>query len=173
LAPLKAKSNFSRVFKYNSPKYLIFVGCFFAGISGACNPIFGVIFSKVMTLLTVPLPMLVKWKGEDYLMEEMSFWCIMILFVAIATMLGVMFRTIAFGKLGENLTYSVRSMLYLNILEKNIGFHDERDHNASVLSASLGTDSAFIYACTENVGPYMEAFFALATGLVIGFYYCW
>jgi len=97
----------------------------------------------------------------------------MIVFVAIAIWLGVTLRMIAFGKLGENLTYSIRSIFYLNILEKNIGFHDERDHNASVLSASLGTDSAFIYACTENVGPYMEAFFALATGLVIGFCYCW
>ena len=97
----------------------------------------------------------------------------MITFVALATLFGVMFRTISFGKLGENLTYSIRSILYLNILKKHIGFHDERDNNASVLTARMSTDSAFIYGCTENVGPYLEAFFALVTGLVFGFYYCW
>jgi len=126
-----------------------------------------------MTLLTVPYPLLRRWKGEDYLQEEISFWCLMITFVALATGLGVMLRTIAFGKLGENLTYSIRNILYLNILEKNIGFHDERENNASVLSASMATDSAYIYGCTENAGPYLEAFFALMTGLVFGFYFCW
>ena len=98
----------------------------------------------------------------------------MITFVALATGLGVMLRTIAFGKLGENLTYSIRNILYLNILEKNIGFHDDRENNTRVLSSTMAIDSVdYFYGCTEYVVIYLEVFFALMTGLVFGFYFCW
>jgi len=64
--------------------------------------------------------------------------------------------------------------LYKSILEKHVGFFDERENNASVLTSSMAQDSALINGVsTESLGPYTDAFFALFGGLVVGFYWCW
>jgi hypothetical protein len=63
-------SSFKKIYKYNEPKILIVVAIFMSAISGASQPIFGVIFSKVMNLLTVPLAYIPFVYGAGFDMQD-------------------------------------------------------------------------------------------------------
>lgn len=62
----------------------------------------------------------------------------------------------------------------MHILEKDIGFFDFRENNASVLTTAMAQDTSLINgASSESLGPYSDGFFALVGGLAIGFYFSW
>lgn len=67
----------------------------------------------------------------------------------------------------------VREVLYTNILQKNIGWFDERDNAPSVLTSTMSTETAVINGVGgESIGPTVEAVFGMIVGIAIGFYYC-
>ena len=68
LAEEKAKtSGYAKLAPYNNPFYLIIIATFGAIISGSVQPILGVVFAKLLGLLTAPLELLDAAYGEDYL----------------------------------------------------------------------------------------------------------
>jgi len=160
--------------KFNNPLILIVVACIGAAVFGSSQPLFGVVFSKVMNLLTVPLIVYEMTEGPDYVKKEIDFWVIITLGVAFGCLIAMAIRGAAFGFLGNNVTIKIRTILYNKILEKDIGFFDLRENNASILTSAMAQDTSQINgASAESLGPYTDAFFALVGGLVIGFYYCW
>ena len=80
----------------------------------------------------------------------------------------------SFGYLGNKVTQKVREALYVNILQKNIGWFDHRDNGPSVLTSILSADAAAINGVgAESIGPSAESAFGMILGLIIGFYFCW
>ena len=72
------------------------------------------------------------------------------------------------------MTLKIRTILYQSILEKDIGFFDYRENNASVLTSAMAQDTSVINgASSESLGPYTEALFALLAGIIFGFVYSW
>ena len=70
-------------------------------------------------------------------------------------------------------TLKVRENLYTNILQKNIGWFDNRENGPSVLTSTMSADTAIINgAGGESVGPLLESAFGMIIGIGIGFYYC-
>jgi len=67
----------------------------------------------------------------------MEYYVLLMIAVATGTFVCMSLRGISFGILGENVTLTVRKLLYTKILEKNIGFFDDRDNNPSVLTATM------------------------------------
>jgi len=68
----------------------------------------------------------------------------------------------------------MRYTLYDAILSKNIGWFDLRENAVGVLNTTMAQDTSLINGVSaESLGPQVETLFALGTGLVIGFYYCW
>ena len=65
-----------KIFKYNNPKWLIGFACIWSAAAGFTQPFLGVIFGKVMNLLTVPIEVWEILKGPDYLRDELDFWVI-------------------------------------------------------------------------------------------------
>jgi ABC-type multidrug transport system fused ATPase/permease subunit len=64
--------------------------------------------------------------------------------------------------------------LYSNILNKHIGWFDNRENAPSVLSATMAKDTSIVNGVsTESVSPTLEGMLALVFGLIIGFYLCW
>jgi hypothetical protein len=43
---------------YNNPKFLLFTATFGAMINGSTQPILGVVFAKILSLLSAPMEML-------------------------------------------------------------------------------------------------------------------
>lgn len=127
-----------------------------------------------MNLLTVPVDMFTMLKGPDYLEDETNFWVIMSVVVAHVCLIGMTVRGAAFGFIGQNVTLKIRHVLYLTILQKDIGFFDFRDNNASVITTAMAQDTSLINgASSESLGPYSDGTMALFGGLALGFYYSW
>jgi hypothetical protein len=74
LKSVKVKGDFMRVMALNEPLFLIIIACIGAAIAGFSQPYMGVIFSKVMNLLTVPTQFWAAMKGPNYLQDELNFW---------------------------------------------------------------------------------------------------
>ena len=72
------------------------------------------------------------------------------------------------------LTYNIRKSLYSNVLRKHMSWHDEAENSPGVISAILASDAQKLNGITsEPVSHMSEAFFSVATGIVLGFYFSW
>jgi len=155
-----------RLFALNKPEIPWIVLGTLAGIAnGVANPVFAIIFSKVLDLY---------YKPEDQLKADVAMWCG--LFIAIG---GVMFICMTlqmglFGYAGEWLTQRVRQIAFRSMLRKDIGWFDAPDHASSILTARLAQDATYIEGLVgSRIGLTVQNFATLAAGLIIAFYYGW
>lgn len=95
-----------------------------------------------MNLLTVPMIVWETTKGPDYLRDTMDYWVIWTVCIAFGCLIASSIRGAAFGFLSNNVTIKIRAILYEMILQKDIGFFDDRDNNASVLTSAMAQDTA-------------------------------
>lgn len=131
-----------KVMAYNHPKSLIGIAVIGAAIMGFSQPFLGIIFAKVMGLLTVPLELLEVVEGPDYYRDTLDLWVLLTVATSFACLFAVTTRGAAFSTLGNKVTQKIREILYNAILSKHIGFFDERDNNASNLTASMASDTS-------------------------------
>lgn len=85
---------------YNNPKWLIPIACICSAAGGFTQPFMGVVFAKVMNLLTVPTEMWELLKGPDYLREELDYWVLMAVYMAFVCLFALSIRGAAFGFIG-------------------------------------------------------------------------
>lgn len=65
----------------------------------------------------------------------------MIMFIlSFVSLCATFFAKSAFGRVGENITQNIRIDLYTEILRKHVGWHDDQNNAAGVLSAILASD---------------------------------
>ena len=165
------ENGFSRLLPYNNPKVLIVLGLVLSAINGATQPIFGIIFSKLLTVLMQPIPDDV---AKEKLQEELMFLIGMTAIIGVAVLIGLTGSKFCFGTLGENVTLDVRKLLYEKILRKHIGFHDFKENQSSALTSAMAEDSSIINGVsTESIAPQVDGMFALLIGLGIGFWQNW
>ena len=55
---LAKKSDFDKLMEYNTPKWIIPIGVLSSFVSGLMNPYCGIVFARILGLLTVPEPAL-------------------------------------------------------------------------------------------------------------------
>ena len=79
-----------------------------------------------------------------------------------------------FGISGENLTHSVRKVLFKGIIFKQVCWFDDEKKAPGVLTTVLSEDVACLNGMTtETLSTVMEAFLGLALGVALSAYYCW
>lgn len=168
----KKVSGYSKLAPYNKPMYLIIVATFGAMINGSLQPILGVVFAKMLGLLSAPKDLLALVHGESYLQDEVTKYSIFMGIVGVVNGIAIVFQKYSFGYLGNKVTQRVREVLYVNILQKNIGWFDNRDNGPSVLTSVLSADAAAINGVGgESIGPTAESAFGMIVGIGIAFYF--
>lgn len=149
------------------------VATFGAMLNGSSQPILGVVFAKLIGLLSTPTWYLNSTKGENYLQEEVTKYSLFMVYVALLVGVAVVLQKYSFGYLGNKVTLKVRELLYMSILQKNIGWFDNRENGPSVLTSTMSADAAVINGVGgESISPIVESSFGLILGIAIGFYYC-
>lgn len=63
----KKISGYKKLEPYNKPAYLIVIATIGAMINGLAQPILGVVFAKILTILSTPKEYLEFLHGEDHL----------------------------------------------------------------------------------------------------------
>lgn len=179
---LNKQSILARLYAWQEPKILIFVGILCSFGSGLCPPVFGLIMSKLLGILTVPVEFLTlmgqyagfEGTGIEYLKSELSFWVGLMAGIGGLAFVSIFFQKQSFFIQGSNLTLRIRKVLYAQILQKHIGWFDDRDNGTSVLTSAMAEDTSVINgASTDSLGPQCEGLGALVIGLIIALVYCW
>lgn len=80
----------------------------------------------------------------------------------------------SFSKLGEGVTFKIRCLLYSKILQKNMGWFDERDNSTGILTSVMASDAQNVNAAaSQSLGPMVEGFFSMVGGIAIGCVLSW
>jgi|Transcript_11191 ATP-binding cassette subfamily B (MDR/TAP) protein 1 len=78
------------------------------------------------------------------------------------------------AQVAENITMGVRTDLYNSIIRKDIGWHDQRDNSAGVMTATLASDVQLLNGVSsEGLAVMVEAMSALATAFIGGGIFSW
>lgn len=94
--------------------------------------------------------------------------------MAIVAFLAKAAQTYVFGYLSNKVTHKIRQVLYDSLLEKHLGWYDDRDHSTGVLVSSMAEDSTIINGSSANsLAPQFEATFSILTGVTVALVYCW
>lgn len=170
-------SMISRIFKYNNPRWMFWTAMFSSIMVAFIQPSFGIFFSKILAVLTVPEEYVVYVMGKQYdgyVRHELNKWVFGLLACAGAQMVFGFSSLYFFSYLGENVTMKIRKELYESILRKNIGWHDQQDHSPAVLTSIMAEETSQINGvASEVIASMLQASFAVLIGIGIGFYYCW
>lgn len=168
----------SKLFELNDPLYLMVIALVGATLLGTTQPIFGLYFAKVISVLSVPKEFITLREiaeGKERIIESIvKESCIVIAIIAGASYIFFVMRKYGFGVLGGVVTDKIRHLLYGKILHKNIGWFDETDNSSGILSTTMAEDTGIINgAGSESLAPTFEAAVAMICGLAISFYLCW
>ena len=128
----------SKLYELNDPKILIFVGGIASAIVGFCQPFFGLLLGRFVSILTVPIEFI---GGPEGLREAVSKEARYTLILALIAYVASVIQKKSFSKLGEGVTYKIRCVLYSKILQKHMGWFDLRDNATSVLTATMAEES--------------------------------
>lgn len=150
------------------PKAAVPIGLLFSLLLGVVMPVFGIILSRLLFDLQA------KLHDETYIREKANFWCLMMLMCAVASGTFIFMQKMTFRRLGEGVTQKMRRILYTSMLEKHMGWFDQKENAPGQLSTVLASDAQTINGVSaEGLASQMEAACALLSGVAIGFILCW
>jgi len=143
--------------------YFIALGAFGALLNGATFPVFSLVFSEIVVVLT-----------QTDNADDVRFWSLMFLVIAIGALLCNYLQGAMFGISGETLTRRIRAMVFASLIRQEIGFFDEKDNSVGALSTFLASDTGKVKGLAgDALGAICAFFAAIVTGLIISFVACW
>jgi ABC-type multidrug transport system fused ATPase/permease subunit len=159
-----------RVMQLNSPEWFyILVGCIAAGINGATQPAFAVIFSRILTVYSYdPVTQL------DLINSSTMLYCLLFAGLGLIIMASTLIQGAALGKSGEELTSRLRHQAFKAMLRQEIGWFDSEKNSTGALTTRLATEAAQVQGATgARIGVMMQAFFNIGVAIIISFIFGW
>ena len=106
--------------------------------------------------------------------KQVDFWVLLMFIGAILCLALTFLSKWAFGIVGENITINIRRDLYNAIMRKDIGWHDDQNNAAGILSSILAADVQKLNGVsTEGLSVAAEEMSSLVAGLIFAFCFSW
>lgn len=156
----------ARIMSFYSPSYIGYITMFMSLLNAALGPVFGYIFAElIFVMMANKLP---NYK------EQRDKWAgIFLGFIFIVGLISFLQKYL-FGYVGENLTFTVRKLLFKGILYKHVSWFDDKKRAPGVLTNLMAEDVTELNGLTtETVAVMIEAFFGIAFGLIIACIFSW
>lgn len=156
-----------KMFSLNAPEwYYIIIGCLAGIATGAANPAFAVILSKVLTVF--------QRCSYDEQKEGIIFYCIAFAAIGGISFISNFLMSSMFALSGENMTKRIRSKCFKAVLSQDLGYFDNPENNVGVLTTRLSTEAAAVQGATGvRIGNVLMNISNLGVGVVLSFYYGW
>lgn len=155
-----------RVMKMNKPEWpFILIGCFGSILTGAMNPLFAVIFSKIIAVFILPI---------DRQQEEVNLFVLLFVGLGFVAGFGNIIQVGMFGISGERLTLRLRQKTFQSMLRQEIAWFDDHKNSTGALCTRLSVDASQVQGATgARFGSFLQNLANMGTALVLGFYYGW
>ena len=166
MAEMGKIKNSKKLWKYQSPRGLLFFGFIISFVAGASHPMTGMTMAGMMSTLTTPLdkawiiggekekPEDPKWGHKWLKVQITEIWCVFFACLALYNGTCQILSKMSFSTLSENVTFSMRRDLYKSILQKNIGWFDFPMNGVSVLTSAMAADTSVINGtASESIAP--------------------
>ena len=124
----------------SEPKINILIGIFVSILQGSLMPLFGIYLSKMLFVLSYD-PLFEFIYPLSQVRADSDKYCLYMFLVSCAAFFTGFSQKFSFGVIGENVTLKIRKFLYTSILQKNIGWFDQKENSPGILSASMASDA--------------------------------
>ncbi|NWR42889.1 MDR1 protein, partial [Regulus satrapa] len=159
--------SYLKILALNKPEWFyILLGVIAAAVIGAVNPVFAVIFGKVIGAFQERDP---GKRSKTTVVLSLVF-----LLLGVIILVAYIIQGFVFGKSGEALTMRLRSLSFRALLHQEIGWYDDQKNAVGVLLTRLATDASQVKGATgSRLGLMTMTVFTLATAIIIAFVYSW
>uniref|UniRef100_A0A7N8YA32 ATP-binding cassette, sub-family B (MDR/TAP), member 4 n=1 Tax=Mastacembelus armatus TaxID=205130 RepID=A0A7N8YA32_9TELE len=162
--------SFFKIIRLNLPEWpYIVVGTICAIINGVMQPMFSIIFSKIITVFTEPDQEVVRQRSIMFAL--MFNWDNLML---ILCEFFFFLQGYCFGKSGEILTLKLRLKAFKSMMRQDLGWFDNPKNSVGALTTRLATDAAQVQgAAGIHMATLAENLANIGTGVTISLVYGW
>ena len=156
---------YAKLNKYNKPVCNVIVGFTFSACIGLLSPMTGTLFMLTITGM---------YTAVDGVFDAIKIYLLGLCGIAIGMFVFRAVNDAVFRVVSENITINIRKDLYLSILMKHIGWHDDRENSSGVMSSMLASDVQLLNgASSQAAATTAEAACALLWSVLLGFIFSW
>ncbi|TPP63609.1 Multidrug resistance protein 1, partial [Fasciola gigantica] len=155
-----------RLIRLNRPELpFLLAGCLCSTLSGACQPIFGILYSEVYAIFQM---------DKSQMQDRVNVISAAMVGVGVARLLLGFGQGYFFGVSGEKLIRRMRSTVFKSILRQEVGWFDRSENQAGALTALLATEATKLSQITgTRLGSLCEVIMLIVISLSVSFVFSW